>query len=93
MLTAARLVRLSQRFNSSIQLRLGARVANARSILGVMLLGATLNTCLEVEAVGSDEIEAVRAVEEFFADPNAMNEWTPDIGRSVTANIPITRGP
>lgn len=93
MLTAARLVRLAQRFNASIHLRVGSCMANARSILGVMLLGATLDTCVEVEATGSDEIEAIRAVEEFFARPEAMNDWTPDVGRSVAANVPIAPGP
>lgn len=69
MLTAARLVRLAQRFRSSIRLRLGTRIADARSILNLMLLSATLGTALDIEAAGADEHEAVQAVEEFFASP------------------------
>ena len=69
MLTAARLVRLAQRFHSSIRLRLGTRIADARSILSLMLLSATLGTSLDIEAAGNDEHEAVQAVEEFFANP------------------------
>jgi phosphotransferase system HPr (HPr) family protein len=71
MLTAARVVRLAQRFHSSIRLRLGTRIADARSILGVMLLSATLGTALDIEAAGNDECEAVRALEELFTSPIA----------------------
>jgi phosphotransferase system HPr (HPr) family protein len=67
MLTAARLVRLAQGFHSRILLRLGTRMADARSIISLMLLSATLGTSLEIEAAGNDEHEAVQAVEEFFA--------------------------
>jgi len=69
MLTAARLVRLAQQFRSSIRLRLGTRMADARSILSLLLLSATLGTSLDIEAAGNDEHEAVQAVEEFFANP------------------------
>lgn len=67
MLTAARLVRLAQRFHSSIRLRLGTRMADARSILNLMLLSANLGASLDIEAAGNDEHEAVAAVEDFFA--------------------------
>jgi phosphotransferase system HPr (HPr) family protein len=60
---------LAQRFRSSIRLRLGTRIADARSILNLMLLSATLGTSLDIEATGTDEHEAVQAVEEFFASP------------------------
>ena len=67
MLTAARLVRLAQRFHSSIRLRLGTRMADARSIISLMLLSASLGASLDIEAAGKDEHEAVAAVEDFFA--------------------------
>jgi phosphotransferase system HPr (HPr) family protein len=69
MLTAARLVRLVQRFHSSIQLRLGTRMADARSILNILLLSATLGTSLDIEASGRDELEAVQALKDFFGNP------------------------
>lgn len=79
MLTAARLVRLAQRFHSSIRLRLGTRMADARSILSLMLLSATLGTSLDIEAAGNDEHEAVRAVEEFFASPTAGEDRASEV--------------
>lgn len=70
MLTAARLVSLAQRYRSSIRLRLGTRIADARSILNLLLLSATLGTSLDIEAAGADEHEAVQALEDFFASQN-----------------------
>jgi len=70
MQTAARLVRLAQRFHSHIQLRLGTRIADARSILNLLILSASLGASVDIDAVGNDEHEAVRAVEEFFANPD-----------------------
>lgn len=66
MRSAAQLVRLAQRFHSRIVLRLGARVADARSILSIMILSASLGSPLEIEASGDDEHEALRAVVEYF---------------------------
>jgi phosphocarrier protein HPr len=63
---AARLVRVAQQFHSRIFLRLGAQVADARSIMSVMILAASLGTVLEVEASGEDEQEAVQAVQTYF---------------------------
>lgn len=78
MLTAARLVRLAQRFHSSIRLRLGTRMADARSILSLMLLSASLGTSLDIEAAGKDEHEAVAAVEDFFATGQLADDGTPE---------------
>lgn len=64
---AARLVRLALTFRSSLRLRCGSRVANLRSILGVVTLCAGTGTALEVEAVGEDEQEALAAVRQAFA--------------------------
>lgn len=49
-----------------VLLRLGNRVANAGSILSILLLSATFNTQLEVQASGEDEDTAIRAAEAFF---------------------------
>lgn len=63
---AAQLVRLTQRFTSQVALHLGNRMADTRSVLGLVLLSANPGTALEVVAHGADEHEAVVAVEEFF---------------------------
>ena len=73
--TAAQLVRLAQKFHSSILLRANGKMADARSILNVMLLCAALGTVIEVEAQGEDEDLAIQAVENAFVS----NDQAPDI--------------
>lgn len=65
---AARLVSLAKKFSSTIRLHAGERAADARSIMQVLLLSASLGTPMLIEVDGQDETEAVRAVTEFFAD-------------------------
>ncbi len=65
---AAQLVQLAQRFHSRISLQLGSRMADARSVLSLLLLSASMGTALDVEAIGADELEAIQAVQEFFRD-------------------------
>ena len=65
---AGALVRLAQRFHSKLTLRLGTAVADATSVLSLVILGATLGTVLEVEASGTDEMEAIAAIEEYFVE-------------------------
>jgi phosphocarrier protein HPr len=64
--TAAGAVRVLRKFRSRVLLRAGNRVANASSILSLLLLAATCNTQIEVQASGEDEDAAVRAAEAFF---------------------------
>lgn len=63
---AAELVRLAQRFRSEIRLHLDSQVADARSVLSLLLLTASLGRALRVEARGADEHEAILAVRDFF---------------------------
>jgi multiphosphoryl transfer protein len=63
---AARLARLLRRFRARVLFRLGNRVANAGSFLSILLLAATFNTQLEIQATGEDEDAAIRAAEAFF---------------------------
>src|SRR6266850_380661 len=64
---AGKLARLATRFRSSILCRLGEKVADGRSVIGIIILCASLGATLEIEASGPDEREAVQAVDEFFA--------------------------
>jgi phosphocarrier protein HPr len=66
MRAAAQLVRLAQRFRSRILVRLGAQVADARSIMSIMILAASLGSALDIEASGDDEHEAIQAVAAYF---------------------------
>jgi len=68
---AARLVNLARRFSSTIRIHAGERAADARSIMQVLLLSASLGTAMLIEADGHDEAEAVKAVAAFFAESDA----------------------
>ncbi len=59
---AARLVQTAKQFRSDVVLRVGAREARARSILGVLLLGAGQGSRLTVRCFGEDEHAAITAI-------------------------------
>ena len=63
---AAKLVLLCREFRARVFLRLDNRVANAKSIMGILLLAATFEAQLEVQASGADEDSAIQATEVFF---------------------------
>ncbi len=59
---AARLVQTAKQFRSDVVLRANGRETEARSILGVLLLGAGLGARLTVRCLGEDEQAAMTAV-------------------------------
>ena len=65
---AAQLVRLAGKFDSRIELICdkNSRVADAKSILSVLTLAATKGTEVEINVEGSDETQALKAIEELF---------------------------
>ena len=67
---ASKLVQIARKFNSEIRLQCNDQVANARSILGVLLLCATLGATIQLEVVGDDEDKALHAVEQIFTSPD-----------------------
>ena len=54
-------------------------MADARSILSVILLCAALGTVIEVEAQGEDEDLAIQAVESAFVSPDNTPEVDTDL--------------
>src|SRR6478735_7145796 len=70
---AARLVRVAQRFKSSISLKFSGRIADLHSVLSVVALCASMGVALELEAVGDDEQSAILADEDDDdADPTVV---------------------
>ena len=63
---SAKIVQLASRFSSSVALVFNGRRANARSIIAVMLLAASMNSTIYVEANGPDEADAVSAIAELI---------------------------
>ena len=71
-------IRFTKQFLSEIRLRKGTLVADGRSILGILVLGASWNSKLQIEIEGPDADIVVKAVEAYFrtdehcADDDAM---------------------
>lgn len=67
---AAQLVRLATTFKSKIILkrRDDAVYADAKSILSVLTLAASIGTELDIEIDGADEHEVLKAIEELFVN-------------------------
>ena len=65
---SAQIVQLASRFTSNVALVFNGRRANARSIIAVMLLAASMDATIYVEANGSDEADAVSAIAQLIND-------------------------
>ena len=76
---AGRLVRLAQQFRSEVQVSCNGRVANGKSILDLMTLGAECGARLEVEISGPDVEEATAELcaliqDRFHEDESGRDE-------------------
>ena len=81
---AAQLVRAAGRFQSKLRLERvdGSAIADAKSILSVLMLAASRGTELRAVAEGEDEVEAIKAVCNFFA--NDVDETEKDTTEAIT---------
>jgi phosphotransferase system HPr (HPr) family protein len=59
------LVQTAAQFQSQIQVQTGDKSANARSILGILKLGARAGDILHIHAQGEDADEAVKTLTEL----------------------------
>ncbi len=65
---AARLVKLAKSVHSTVSLKAGGKVADARSILSILLLAASLGAVVQIDICGVDEVQAQEAIVEIFED-------------------------
>ncbi len=65
---AAKLIAYASRFGSEIFLIHGNKKVNAKSILGVMMLGAAKGTELTITAEGEDETHALASIVNLIND-------------------------
>lgn len=63
---ASQIVKTAQKFKSDIFLIKGNMRINGKSIMGVITLGATFNTEIEVQCTGPDEQEMLQAIKKLF---------------------------
>lgn len=59
---ASMLVQTAARFRSKIQAQLGEKTTNAKSLLGILTLGATSGATILVRAEGEDAEQAILAL-------------------------------
>ena len=64
---AAIIAQISNKFESEITLTKDDATVNAKSIMGVIAMGAGYNTQLTLRATGADESEAAAVIEELFS--------------------------
>ena len=63
---AALIAQTANKFSSEITLEKDTIVVNAKSIMGVITMGAGYNTTMKLVANGSDEVAAVEAIFSLF---------------------------
>ncbi|MEQ9076510.1 MAG: HPr family phosphocarrier protein [Sandaracinaceae bacterium] len=65
---ATKLVQLATRFDAKVELEKDGQRANAKSVMGVLLLCGAKGTQVTVHADGSDAVEAVDAIGALIAE-------------------------
>jgi phosphocarrier protein HPr len=65
---ATKLVQTASRYRSDVELEKDGHVANAKSVMGVLLLCGHQGSVVQVSARGDDAEAAVRAIGELIAD-------------------------
>lgn len=65
---ATKLVQTASRFRSDVQIEKDGHVANAKSVMGVLLLCGHQGSKITVSARGEDASDAVTAIGELIAD-------------------------
>ena len=64
---AAQLVRMANEYPCEIRLDNAGQVSDAKSVMQVLMLGATEGTTLKISADGDKEDDALQAVVDLFA--------------------------
>jgi phosphocarrier protein len=82
---ASRVVKLAQTCRSTVWIRANEKVANAKSIMGILLLCASFGTVLELEASGDDEDQALTAIQALFEPADTAREGRPGNATRITA--------
>ena len=64
---SAKLTQAASGFQSGVWLMRNGKRVNAKSIMGVMMLAASIGSTVELETDGPDEEAAANAIEKLFA--------------------------
>ena len=63
---AAKIVTLTNKFDSHIEIKNGDKVADAKSIMKILMLAASKGTKVSITANGKDEIAAIKNLEQLI---------------------------
>lgn len=62
---AAKLVALASQYESKIELKHDAHIANCKSIMAIIMLGLTKGTTIDLKISGADELDAGEAIKQL----------------------------
>ena len=65
---AARFVQLASSFDCEVNISVGGKKVSGKSIMGIMMLAASKGTSIEIITAGSDEEQAMNALENLILD-------------------------
>ncbi len=65
---SAKLVQTASKYESHIEVSFNNRSANAKSIMGIMMLAASFSSWIDVQINGMDEEIALEAIDLLFAN-------------------------
>ena len=65
---SSKLTQTASQFQSEIWIERNGRKVNAKSIMGVMMLAAGMGSVIGLEANGTDEVEALAALQTLIND-------------------------
>jgi len=65
---ATKLVQMASRYRSDVKIEKDGHVANAKSVMGVLLLCGHQGSTITVSASGDDADDAIRAIGSLIAD-------------------------
>lgn len=72
--TSAKFIFFVRQFNSEIRIRKGRHVADGKSILGILCLGASSKSKLLIEAIGLDADQAIERIKLYFQNQDHCDD-------------------
>ncbi len=72
---AAKIVTLTNNFNSSVTIKNGEKSADAKSIMKLLMLSAPRGTEITISANGIDEINVINSLKNLIENKFDENEW------------------
>lgn len=64
---SAKFVKCAEQFKCKIEVSKSGATVDATSIMGLMMLGASIGCCIKVEAKGNDAKDAINAISDLVA--------------------------